>query len=115
MSDLPPDLPRLRTLEQWHTMWLTRIRTAITAAEQHEATAAAEKARREQQRPPVPEWVVQLGIGVGAPPVAVHVGGCAVVGKRHKGVAQEQALQLLAAGTAACHLCRPDTELGFLG
>lgn len=96
-------------------MWLTRIRTAITAAEQQEATAAAAKARQEQQRPPAPEWVIQLGIGVGAPPVAVHVGGCAIVGKRYRGVPREQALQLLADGTAACHLCRPDTELGYLG
>lgn len=96
-------------------MWLDRVRHAIRAAEQQEATAAAQRVRREQQRPPAPEWVVQLGIGVGSPPIAIHVGGCACTGKRYRGVGRGEALQLLAAGTAACHLCRPDTELGYLG
>ncbi|MFJ3127942.1 hypothetical protein ACIPJO_34190 [Streptomyces sp. NPDC086993] len=46
MYDLPPDLPRLRTLEQQLTIWIGHVRAAITAAEQQE------DGRRSDGRPP---------------------------------------------------------------
>ncbi|MGW7053151.1 DUF6233 domain-containing protein [Streptomyces sp. NPDC054887] len=110
MSDLPPDLPRLRTLETWHVMWLDRIRAAITAAEEREAGAR----RAEERRPPPPEWVVQLGIGVGRPPVAVHAGGCANAGKRWQAISRDDARRLLDGDVQACTLCAPDRDLGML-
>ncbi|WP_326595600.1 hypothetical protein [Streptomyces sp. NBC_01803] len=47
-SDLPPDLPRLRTLATWLELQLGAVREAITEAER---VAAAERAR--------PRWWVQ--------------------------------------------------------
>lgn len=110
MSDLPPDLPRLRTLETWAVMQLDRIRAAIAAAQQREA-----EERRKQPMPPPPDWVIQHGIGQGGPPLAVHVGGCRLGGGRVKGISREQALRALVEGVEACAVCRPDTDLGYLG
>lgn len=56
MNDLPPDLSRLRVLETWLQITLTRVREQIALAEQR-AT--------QQQRaiaPPSPDWVVQLSV-----------------------------------------------------
>lgn len=111
MYDLPPDLPRLRTLEQQLTIWVGHVRAAITAAEQQEA----ERRQGEARRPPTPDWVLELGIGVGAPPAEVHVGGCYATGKRRREISREQALTALNEGVRACVHCRPDTELGVLG
>lgn len=110
MYDLPPDLPRLRTLEQQLTIWLGRVRTAIAAAEQREA----ERRQGEARRPPIPDWVLEVGIGVGSPPVDVHTGDCYSIGKRRRPISREQALALLAEGVPACTHCRPDTDLGVL-
>ncbi|MET8746906.1 DUF6233 domain-containing protein [Streptomyces sp. NPDC004728] len=109
MIDLPPDLARLRTLRAWHAMCLRAVDAAIAMAEQR----AAEQKRGEEQRPPTPDWVVERGIGQGAPPAEVHVGGCHMA-KNARGVTREQALQALVAGVRACIHCRPDTELGIL-
>ncbi|MBT2511517.1 hypothetical protein J7I98_38145 [Streptomyces sp. ISL-98] len=109
-SDLPPDLLRLRALETWHAMWLDRIRAAIAAAEEREAG----KRRAEEHRPPPPDWVVQLGIGVGQPPVAVHAGGCPNSGKRWKQISRDEARRLLDDSVTACTLCTPDRDLGML-
>ena len=51
MSDLPPDLLRLRALETWHAMWLDRIRAAIAQAEAVEAQAARDAARAASTQP----------------------------------------------------------------
>ncbi|WP_347232857.1 hypothetical protein [Streptomyces silvensis] len=51
MSDLPPDLPRLRTLRTWHAMWVERLDEAIATAEQQEV----ERARGRARRPPPPD------------------------------------------------------------
>ncbi|MFJ3084711.1 DUF6233 domain-containing protein [Streptomyces halstedii] len=110
MRDLPPDLPRLRTLETWLTASLDRVRQQIAAAEQRER----EQRIGEDRRPPVPDWVLELGIGVGAPPAEVHVGGCYAAGKRRRAITREQALAALTEGVRACVHCRPDTELGLL-
>jgi hypothetical protein len=110
MYDLPPDLLRLRALETWHAMWLDRIRHAIRDAEEREA---AER-RREERRPSPPDWVVQLGIGVGQPPIAVHAGGCANAGKRWQAISRDEARRLLDDDVPACTLCTPDRDLGML-
>ncbi|MGC5004833.1 DUF6233 domain-containing protein [Streptomyces sp. DT203] len=111
MYDLPPDLLRLRTLRTWHAMWVARLDEAIAAAEQQER----EKQRGEEARPPTPDWIIELGIGVGSRPIEVHVGGCYAAGKRRRALTREQALAALADGIRACIHCRPDTELGVLG
>lgn len=110
MYDLPPDLPRLRTLEQQLTIWIGHVRAAITAAEQEEH----EKRQAKERRPPTPDWIVELGIGVGAPPAEVHAGHCHAAGKRRRIIDRDQALTLLNDGVRACAHCRPDTDLGVL-
>ncbi|MGQ4338098.1 DUF6233 domain-containing protein [[Kitasatospora] papulosa] len=111
MNDLPPDLPRLRTLETWLVVSLERVRQQIVAAEQWEA----ERQQGAKRRPPPPDWVLELGIGVGAPPAEVHAGDCYAIGRRRRPITREQALEALGEGVRACVHCRPDTELGILG
>lgn len=77
VNDLPPDLPRLRTLETWLVVSLERVRQQIAAAEQREA----ERQQGAKRRPPPPDWVLELGIGVGAPPSEVHAGDCYAIGR----------------------------------
>ncbi|SFT31420.1 DUF6233 domain-containing protein [Streptomyces sp. ok210] len=95
----------------WHAMWVERIDKAIAAAEQRER----ERQQGERARPATPDWIMELGIGVGSPPSEVHVGGCHAAGKRRRAISREQALAALADGIRACIHCRPDTELGVLG
>ncbi|MFJ3270138.1 DUF6233 domain-containing protein [Streptomyces sp. NPDC086776] len=111
MSDLPPDLSRLRTLRTWHAMWVERIDEAIATVEQREK----ERRQGEERRPATADWIMELSIGVGARPIEVHVGGCYAAGKRHRAITREQALAALADGIRACIHCRPDTELMVLG
>ncbi|MEZ7007856.1 DUF6233 domain-containing protein [Streptomyces sp. AD55] len=110
MNDLPPDLPRLRTLETWLTLALGEVRTAIAAAEQREQ----EQQHGAQARPAPPDWLLELGLNRDAPPVQVHVGDCWNAGKRTRGIPRDAALRALADGVTACGMCRPDSELGFL-
>ncbi|MFC7266736.1 hypothetical protein [Streptomyces lutosisoli] len=58
MQDLPPDLPRLRTLETWLAHTLDRVRKQIVAAEQREA----ERQRGIDARPPAPDWLMEQGL-----------------------------------------------------
>ncbi|MFI6530529.1 DUF6233 domain-containing protein [Streptomyces uncialis] len=109
MSDLPPDLPRLRTLETWLELTLREVRQRIADEERREA----ERARGAAARSPVPDWVVEGGIGAG-PPVYVHIGGCHMAGPRSRGVARDQAVRALVDGVDACPQCRPDSALGVL-
>ncbi|MFE2563002.1 DUF6233 domain-containing protein [Streptomyces mirabilis] len=109
MQDLPPDLPRLRTLETWLAHTLDRVRQQIAAVEQQEV----EQRRGEQARPPDPDWLIEQGLS-GRAAVYVHVGGCRMAGKRSRGVERDQALRALAEGVDACTHCRPDSELGFI-
>jgi hypothetical protein len=110
VTDLPPDLPRLRTLETWLVYTLDRVRQQITDAERREQ----ERQRGIDARPPAPDWLLEHGLTRDAPPVYVHVGGCHMAGKRSKGVPRDQALRALTEGIDPCPHCRPDTELGFL-
>lgn len=91
-------------------MWVERLDIAIAAAEQREA----EQRRGQERRPPVPDWMLEVGIGAGKPPVAVHVGGCHMSGKRVRGISRDEARRALADGVQACTHCRADTELGVL-
>ncbi|MGW3341347.1 DUF6233 domain-containing protein [Streptomyces sp. NPDC001009] len=111
MNDLPPDLPRLRTLETWLAHTLGRVRTAIVDAERQEA----EQQRGQQARPPAPDWVLQLGQNP-RNIEALHTGDCPVPGRsqRTRGITRQQAVDALREQVPACSLCRPDTELGVL-
>nr|BFD88588.1 hypothetical protein StreXyl84_79890 [Streptomyces sp. Xyl84] len=110
LSDLPPDLPRLRTLETWLVLTLDRVRTQIAATERREQ----ERQRGERARPPVPDWILEGSLNRDSPPLAVHVGGCHMAGKRRKPVSRDAALRALAEGVEACGHCRPDSALGFV-
>ena len=110
VNDLPPDLPRLRTLETWLAYSLDRVRREIAAAERREQ----ERQHGEQARPPNPDWILERGLNRDSPPVAIHVGGCHMAGKRWKGIDRATALRALAEGVEACGHCRPDAELGYL-
>jgi hypothetical protein len=110
VTDLPPDLPRLRTLETWLACTLRRVRQQIADAERRET----ERQRGARARPPAPDWLLEHGLTQQAPPVYVHAGGCHMAGKRSRGVARDQALRALSDGIDPCPHCRPDTELGFL-
>ncbi|WP_225080432.1 DUF6233 domain-containing protein [Streptomyces sp. CoT10] len=110
MNDLPPDLPRLRTLETYLAYSLGRVRERIAEVERRQA----EQQRGEQARPPAPDWVLELGLNRDALPVALHAGVCHMAGQRQRGVPREVALRALAEGVPACSHCRPDTELGIL-
>lgn len=74
----------------------------------------AERRQGQQARPPQPDWILELGIGVGATPVEVHAGHCYAIGDRRRPITRDQALAALAGGVEACHHCRPDTDLGLL-
>ncbi|WP_239081779.1 DUF6233 domain-containing protein [Streptomyces sp. SID9727] len=77
-------------------------------------TTRSRETLRGRARPPTPDWTVELGIGVGAPPSEIHAGGCYAAGKRQRTIDRGQARQLLADGVRACTHCRPDSELGVL-
>jgi hypothetical protein len=108
VTDLPPDLPQLRTLRTWHQLWVQRLDQAIAAAEQREA----EVEQGRQRRPPEPDWLIERGLDGHTPPVAVHVGGCHMAGKRSVGVTEDDARRALAAQVPACTHCSPDSALG---
>ncbi|GHH58054.1 DUF6233 domain-containing protein [Streptomyces candidus] len=109
MSDLPPDLPRLLTLETWHAMQLERIRAAIRVAEETEVSRRREEERLAQ---PPPEWLAEPSPAGG--PGTVHCGYCGFHGGRVRGIGVDAARRALVEGAEACPACRPDTALGLL-
>lgn len=106
-DDLPDDLESLQTLRTWHAMWVQRIDTKINARRRR----LAEEEYGRRNRPAMPDWVVELGIGVRHPPVQVHAGDCYMVGARRRPVSRDEARRLLAEGLKACGHCQPDVEL----
>ncbi|GGT57913.1 hypothetical protein GCM10010271_71920 [Streptomyces kurssanovii] len=108
MSDLPPDLPRLRT--HWLTLSLDRVRERISFLERRQREQAHDAA----VRPPVPDWILETGIGQRREPLYVHVGGCHMAGKRQRPINRAQALRALSDGAEACAHCRADTALHVL-
>ncbi|MGV9277757.1 DUF6233 domain-containing protein [Streptomyces griseosporeus] len=109
-DDLPPDLDRLLTLRVWHAMWIERIDRKIAAVRQRQA----EEKRGRRNRPARPEWVVELGIGTGRPPIQVHAGDCHMTGSRRRPVSRDEARRLIAGGLRACTHCQPDARLRIL-
>ncbi|MGW2834950.1 DUF6233 domain-containing protein [Streptomyces sp. NPDC001286] len=109
-DDLPSDLERLRTLRTWHVLWVQRIDAKIHALLRRQAET--EYGRR--HRPPPPDWVVEVGIGTGRPPIQLHVGDCYMLGSRRRPVDRAEARRLLADGLRACTHCRPDNRLEVL-
>ncbi|MET8434799.1 DUF6233 domain-containing protein [Streptomyces sp900116325] len=111
MCDLPPDLPRLRTLRTWYatvgwtaSTWRSRRPGSSEGAAAGRGAAAADaglgcraqhRCRRTADRSPLGR--VPRG------------------GKRQRAITREQALAALADGMRACIHCRRDTELGVLG
>ncbi|APE26745.1 DUF6233 domain-containing protein [Streptomyces venezuelae] len=114
MSDLlPPDLPRLRTLEHWLTLSLDRVRARIAEVEAREASLRPVRQRAER-----PGWVLSY-LREGGRPVAdsVHIDGCRLAASHQKPLTCEEARRALADGRVrACEICRPDSEheLGIL-
>ncbi|GGV91398.1 DUF6233 domain-containing protein [Streptomyces massasporeus] len=109
-DDLPPDLERLLTLRVWHAMWLARIDNKISDIQQREA----ERKHGRRARPARPEWIVQLGIGTGRPPVQIHAGDCYAAGNRRRAINRDEARRLLTSGLPACPHCQPDIDLRVL-
>ncbi|MFE7705010.1 DUF6233 domain-containing protein [Streptomyces sp. NPDC057486] len=110
MSDNPSRLVMLRFLRRVQEQQLAQTDRWIADEERRET----ERQQGEERRPPTPDWVVELGIGVGSQPIEVHAGDCYAIGKRRRAISQEQALAALAEGIRACAHCRPDTALGVL-
>ncbi|WP_369276467.1 DUF6233 domain-containing protein [Streptomyces sp. R11] len=89
---------------------MERIDHKIAALQKRQAEQ--EHGRRSRPRPP--EWIVELGIGDGRPPIEVHAGDCHMAGHRRRPVSREEARRLLAAGLRACIHCQHDTRLHIL-
>nr|WSZ11945.1 DUF6233 domain-containing protein [Streptomyces canus] len=94
----------------WRALWLDRIDAKIARLERREAEA--EHGRK--SRPQTPEWVVEVGIGAGKPPVQVHASTCHMIGSRRRPVSRDEARRLLAEGLRACTHCQPDTQLHII-
>ncbi|MFB6775344.1 DUF6233 domain-containing protein [Streptomyces sp. NPDC056337] len=101
MTDLPPDLPRLRTLEAYLVLLLREVRAAIALAEQREK----ERQRGIQDRPLPPDWLLEQGLNRDSPPVQVHCGDCWNKGKRTRGISLDDARRALTEGVKACGVC----------
>ena len=107
MSDLPPDLPRLRTLETWLQLQLARVQQEIRHLE--------DQARIHTPSPdPVPpEWLAEYDIGAQRRLLQIHTGDCRMTGTRVKPI-DEAAARRGCVEAGACQFCRPDTVLGVL-
>ncbi|MGW2305882.1 DUF6233 domain-containing protein [Streptomyces sp. NPDC001809] len=111
MSELPPDLPRLRTLEHWLVLSLDRVRERIAEIETREAALRPVRAL-----PEGPGWVLSF-LREGGRPIAdsIHIGDCRLAARHRKPLSREEARRALTAGgIRACDICRPDSELGIL-
>ncbi|OWA00996.1 hypothetical protein B9W62_35770 [Streptomyces sp. CS113] len=93
-DDLPSDLDQLRTLRIWHALWVQRVDAKAAAIRQRQT----EEEHGRPNRPTPPEWIVELGIGAGRPPLQVPAGDCHMAGKRHRPVDRDEARRLLAEG-----------------
>ncbi|MFE2473321.1 DUF6233 domain-containing protein [Streptomyces mirabilis] len=84
-----------------------RIDAKIAALQEREA----EQEHGQKNRPQEPDWIVELGIGNGRPPIEVHMGGCYAAGKRRRPVPRDEARRLFTSGVRACTHCKPDAQL----
>ncbi|TXS52796.1 hypothetical protein EAO77_19450 [Streptomyces sp. t39] len=110
MTDLPPDVDRLRVLEMWLQLSLQRVTDRIAALERREA----ERRRGVAAAPPVPDWMIETGIGADRPRLYVHIGGCHMAGRRVRGITRAEPAGAVAEGVEACTHCRADSALGIL-
>lgn len=94
----------------WHALWLRRVDAKIEAVRQRQR----EQEHGLHSRPAPPEWIVELGIGAGRPPVQVHAGDCYMAGQRSRPVSRDEARRLIATGLRGCSHCRPDVRLNIL-
>ncbi|MEU5090080.1 DUF6233 domain-containing protein [Streptomyces sp. NPDC021356] len=94
----------------WDAVWPQRIDDKIAVARQREA----EQEHGGRRRPPVPDWIVELGFGAGNPPTRVHVGDCYAAVEGRRPIARDEARRMLTSGLPACTRCRPDRHLGIL-
>lgn len=107
MSDLPPDLPRLRTLETWLRLQLARVEQQIRHLEDQARIATPSPA------PVRPAWLAEYDISASHRLFQIHTGECAMTGKRVRPISEDEARRgIIEAG--ACQFCRPDAELGVL-
>ncbi|MGA5441528.1 DUF6233 domain-containing protein [Streptomyces griseoincarnatus] len=98
-----------RVVEQQAVRQLALIDRWIADEERREA----ERQRGIRTRLPAPEWLMERGIGQGAPVTRIHQGGCHMAkGVRVKGITEEVAKRALYADIElACPHCNPDTAL----
>ncbi|MFF3531354.1 DUF6233 domain-containing protein [Streptomyces rubiginosohelvolus] len=112
-DDLPPDLPRLRTLETWAALYLQRVRARIAAVERQppqSAPAPTALPATGPRRARTHDWgITETGVVTSA--AEVHRGGCWTTGRALRPVSTERARAELAGGTRACAVCRPDRVL----
>ena len=135
LSQLPPDLPRLRTIlahldrqiAENHTIgiYLRLQRDAVREA----LTRAERRPPRRQSRVkgagPLPGFtplpaagagfvVQQKRTAAGPEPALIHLADCTMIeGRPHRIRADEARAALTDPNVEACRLCRPDTELGI--
>ncbi len=91
-------------------MWLQRIDTKIAALQEWDT----EQEQGRKRQPHEPDWILELGIGNGRPPIEVHVSGCYPAGKRRRPVPCDEARQLLTSGVRARTHCKPGAQLRIL-
>nr|WP_237523008.1 DUF6233 domain-containing protein [Streptomyces sp. SID1328] len=77
-------------------MWLARIDRKIELLLKRQA----EQDHGRRTKPKPPEWVVELGIGVGRPPTQVHRGSCYMAGKRRRPVEWDEVRRSVSSPTA---------------
>ncbi|MFI0914294.1 DUF6233 domain-containing protein [Streptomyces abikoensis] len=101
MNDLPPDLPRLRTVEMYLELQLQRVRKAIADQERHT-----------QAKPAAPEtWVLQHIPSTKDRPINwLHRASCHLA-KGARLDRKEALLALAEPGVQACDACHADQEL----
>jgi hypothetical protein len=113
VTDSPPSRLDLlyfarRVVEQQARASLAQLDAWIAVERRRED----ERRNREARRPAPPEWLIERGIGVGAPPTRVHCGGCYMApAVRVRPVTEDQARRALYEHVDACSHCNPDTEL----
>jgi hypothetical protein len=107
MSDLPPDVDRLRVLRTYLALQLAEVDRAIAAATK--PRPASDPAPEPPPRAPTPAFgVARIGLG---PDEAIHRGDCWADGGDLRPLTREDAAAHLAAGTPPCDVCRPERVL----
>ncbi|MBB4893579.1 hypothetical protein FHS39_002610 [Streptomyces olivoverticillatus] len=100
MNDLPPDLPRLRTLETYLELQLQRVRDAIEGLEPTKEETKAEG------------WVLQHIPSPRDKPLSwLHTSTCILAKGGARLTRREARLALAEAGVRPCETCHPERVL----